>query len=297
MTPSSSQSALRPRPTMTVGLSCRAAAAFRGPGLAAGRAAGNRDADGAVGFEATAPERRAGAGAGLGCARGAPGGATCGAIWPSGEHRGRPLGPFSGAGGPVLRSDPCDQIARHRVRGDPGLQPTRRDAPLPRRPAPADLSERPRRRVDGGSTDDTVERLSAMSDVELIAGVGEQWWTGATWFGIESGTSAGDGRRLRDAAEQRHLVRTGDARGARRGVTTTRRGSRADRPSRGRLGREQWDMDRLVDLRDHAADGRARGDEATWPVDVLEGRGTLVPLHAIRAAGNVDPDRLPHYVG
>jgi GT2 family glycosyltransferase len=37
--------------------------------------------------------------------------------------------------------------------------------------------------------------------------------------------------------------------------------------------------------------------DSTWPVDVLEGRGSLVPIRAIRAAGNVDREQLPHYAG
>ena len=37
--------------------------------------------------------------------------------------------------------------------------------------------------------------------------------------------------------------------------------------------------------------------DATWDVDALEGRATLVPLEMVKAAGNVEPDRLPHYAG
>ncbi len=36
-------------------------------------------------------------------------------------------------------------------------------------------------------------------------------------------------------------------------------------------------------------------EPATWPTDLFEGRGTLVPMHMIRAAGNVDREHLPHY--
>ena len=63
--PSRSQSALRPAPTTTVGLTCRCPAGV-GEGLAAGRASGTGVSGGAVGFEATATGALAEAGVGLG---------------------------------------------------------------------------------------------------------------------------------------------------------------------------------------------------------------------------------------
>ena len=38
---------------------------------------------------------------------------------------------------------------------------------------------------DGGSTDAPSRSCDCHPEVTLIADVGEQWWTGSTWFGIE----------------------------------------------------------------------------------------------------------------
>ena len=53
-----------------------------------------------------------------------------------------------------------------------------------------------------------------------------------------------------------------------------------------------------VDWRDYTLTQRAGDPEpagSTWTVDALEGRGTLVPIRFIRAAGNVARQELPHY--
>jgi GT2 family glycosyltransferase len=149
--------------------------------------------------------------------------------------------------------------------------------------------------VDGGSTDDTVTRLDAMQDVHLIAGVGEQWWTGATWYGIEHALQHGRDDDFvmmlnNDTAFGAEMIEV--------------------------LVSESRRLDAAVAPIARAADGsvvnggvwidwgtyfitqgteEARVPRSSWAVDALEGRGTLLPLAAIRRAGNVNHVRLPHY--
>ena len=148
--------------------------------------------------------------------------------------------------------------------------------------------------VDGGSTDDTVARLSPMSDVHLISGIGEQWWTGATWFGIEHALQHGGdddyvmllnndtrfgpemvevlvGESIRFGAAVAPIARVEDG-------SVVNGGTWFDWKT--------YEITQGVDEREKAS---------TWPVDALEGRGSVVPIRAIRAAGNVDRARLPHY--
>jgi len=151
--------------------------------------------------------------------------------------------------------------------------------------------------VDGGSTDGTVAELQKVSDVHLIWGVGEQWWTGATWLGIDHALArAGDddfvmllnndtafGPEMLDVLVEESLrfdaAVAPIARAADGSVVNS--GTWID-----------WSA-YLIDQR--MTEPKAR--DSTWRVDVLEGRGSLVPVRAIRAAGNVDPVRLPHYAG
>ena len=39
--------------------------------------------------------------------------------------------------------------------------------------------------IDGGSRDGSAEQLATVEGITFIGGIGEQWWTGATWFGID----------------------------------------------------------------------------------------------------------------
>jgi GT2 family glycosyltransferase len=149
--------------------------------------------------------------------------------------------------------------------------------------------------VDGGSTDDTVERLSAEGDVELIAGVGEQWWTGATWFGIESALRQGTDNDFvmllnNDTSFGPDMLAVLVAESRRLGAAV----APIARDSDGSVVNGgvwiDWSAYDITQGKSDPASG-----VQTWPVDALEGRGTLVPIRAVRAAGNVDPVRLPHY--
>ncbi len=122
--------------------------------------------------------------------------------------------------------------------------------------------------------------------------VGEQWWTGATWHGIEHALPDGAVRRLRPAAERRHGVRrvtsssvlVDESRRARRCCRRRdRRRRRRDRRA------ERRRHDRLAGVRIPPQEVELGPDEFNGEVDTLEGRGVLVPLAMIRDAGNVDP--------
>ena len=149
--------------------------------------------------------------------------------------------------------------------------------------------------IDGGSTDDTVAVVAAEPDVTLIAGIGEQWWTGATWHGIEHALRTGSdddfvlllnndttfGPEMIEVLVRESLEH--DAAVAPIAVdaidgSVVNAGTTID-----------WQRFRMLHRRD------VPETPGTWPTDVFEGRGTLVPLRMIRVVGNVDRERLPHY--
>ena len=149
--------------------------------------------------------------------------------------------------------------------------------------------------VDGGSTDGTVAELQKVSDVHLIWGVGEQWWTGATWLGIDHALArAGDddfvmllnndtafGPEMLDVLVEESLRL--DA-----AVAPIARAADGSVVNAG-----TW-----IDWSTYVIEQRMSEPdvaESTWSVGVLEGRGSLVPVRAIRAAGNVERVRLPHH--
>ena len=152
--------------------------------------------------------------------------------------------------------------------------------------------------VDGGSRDGSLEALREEADITLIADVGEQWWTGATWYGID------------------HALRTG---GADDFVLLLNDDTVIDRDFVSVLAEESISHDAAVGAMivdaDDETDVLNAGVTIDWPaygfhlkkalgpsefnegVDTLEGRGVIVPLRMIRDAGNVDPEHLPHYAG
>ena len=86
--------------------------------------------------------------------------------------------------------------------------------------------------VDGGSRDGSVEALRRLPTITVIADVGEQWWTGATWFGVEHALAHG-------AADDFVMLLNNDTsfaprhgRRARVRVASTRSRCRAHRASR-----------------------------------------------------------------
>ena len=151
--------------------------------------------------------------------------------------------------------------------------------------------------VDGGSRDGSLEALEELDGITLIAHVGEQWWTGATWYGIDHALKTGTADDLVlllnddtvfDASFVEVLVDDCREHGAAIGATIVD----ADDPV------QVLDAGVTIDWRAYGFHTRREigADELNFDVDTLEGRGALVPLAMIRHAGTVDPHRLPHYV-
>lgn len=153
---------------------------------------------------------------------------------------------------------------------------------------------------DGGSTDGTVEAVRAEHpDVVVLASREELWWTGAMAAGIDHALAQGRGEG--DCV----LMMNNDTRIPPDYVATLLRASRESGAAVGSLVVDSRDPARVLDageyvdwatysfpVRSHVDPGeRLRTD-----VDVLPGRGSLVPLAMIRKAGNVDAALLPHYL-
>lgn len=155
--------------------------------------------------------------------------------------------------------------------------------------------------VDGGSTDETVAALRRdWPQVEVIAGHGELWWAGATRLGIERALelSAGDDDKV--------LLINNDTVIGPEYVATLARVSDRERAAVGALVVDSRDPSLVLDAGEFIEWTTYRfpvktfvtpGETFCDQVDVLPGRGSLVPLWMIRQAGNVDAERFPHYIG
>lgn len=154
--------------------------------------------------------------------------------------------------------------------------------------------------VDGGSTDGTIEAVKReFADVVLLQGEKELWWAGAMRAGIEYAVT----NRLSD--EDMVLMMNNDTAIGPPYVDTLVRVSRERNAAVGGLIVDSRDPSRIVDA----------GESIDWEqymfpvktvvnpgeifcdqIDLLSGRGTLVPMAMIRQAGNVNADVFPHYI-
>jgi GT2 family glycosyltransferase len=154
--------------------------------------------------------------------------------------------------------------------------------------------------ADGGSTDGSVDILRREHpDVVVLEEGRPLWWSGAMRLGIDW-----------VLANSRHpddmlLMMNNDTLISPPYVETLVRVSRETDAAVGALIVDSRDPTRILDAGEFI-DWR----EYTFPVktaiepeearcdrvDVLSGRGSLVPLRMIRVAGNVDDRRFPHYV-
>jgi GT2 family glycosyltransferase len=154
--------------------------------------------------------------------------------------------------------------------------------------------------ADGGSTDGTVETIRGEHpDVVVLTSETEQWWAGSMAIGID--------RVLKESRDANDciLMMNNDTQIPSDYVETLMLAAQTYNAAVGAL---------VVDSRDetHILDAGEYIDWATYSfpvknsvdadecfcddVDVLPGRGSLVPLRMIRAAGNVDANTLPHYL-
>ena len=155
--------------------------------------------------------------------------------------------------------------------------------------------------VDGGSTDGTPAILKReYPECVVLEGREELWWTGAMHKGIEHvlARSRVDDDRL--------LMMNNDSLVGPDYVETLVRVSRETGAAVGALIVDSLDASRILDAGE-SIDWSAYtfpvktavgvGETFFDQVDVLPGRGTLVPLWMIRSAGNVNAKAFPHYIG
>jgi len=154
--------------------------------------------------------------------------------------------------------------------------------------------------ADGGSTDGTQDAIKReYPDVVLLCGAKELWWTGAMRIGIEYAL------RHRASDEDAVLMMNNDTLIDPRYVETLVRVSRERKAAVGGLIVDSRDPSHIVD-----AGELIDWEHYTFPVkttvepgeifydqiDLLSGRGTLVPMGMILQAGNVNAEVFPHYI-
>ena len=153
---------------------------------------------------------------------------------------------------------------------------------------------------DGGSHDGTVERVRAdFPDVVALQSEKELWWSGAMEAGIQyalASSRSDDDCLLMlnndtefDCAFVGTLVRASQEHHAAVGALTTDSADpRVILEAGVTIDWERYAFRFKTDVGD--------GERYNFDVDVLPGRGTLVPLYMIRRAGAIDVERFPHYI-
>ena len=154
--------------------------------------------------------------------------------------------------------------------------------------------------ADGGSTDGSVETIRAEHpDVVVLTSETELWWTGSMAMGIEYALREGQG------AEDCILMMNNDTQIPDDYVATLVMAEQTYNAAVGALIVDSRDAARVLDAGEYidwatysfpVKNDVAVGECFCDDVDVLPGRGSLVPLRMIRMAGNVDAKMLPHYL-
>lgn len=153
--------------------------------------------------------------------------------------------------------------------------------------------------IDGGSTDGTQARLKQKHpDVVFLEGQ-DLWWGGASHLGIEwalsNSTSDDDFIMLinNDTTFDEHYVKTIIAHCRKEEAAFCGVVVDADDPDHiiDAGVNLDWANYHFKGLHEIPADRRPKLDCC-----VLPGRGTVVPIHAVRKAGNIDDVRFPHYL-
>ena len=154
--------------------------------------------------------------------------------------------------------------------------------------------------VDGGSTDGTLEQISReYPHVELLQANKELWWGEAMQFGVEHCLRCSredddmllmmNNDTLIDSGYVATLVRVSQERNAAiAGVIVD-----SSDPSR------VLDAGEFIDWNTYSfpvKTVREPGETYVEGVDLLSGRGTLIPLCYGARAGNVNATRFPHYI-
>ncbi len=151
--------------------------------------------------------------------------------------------------------------------------------------------------VDGGSRDSSLDEWRTTEGITLIAEIGEQWWTGATWHGVRYALAQGnaddfvlflnDDTTIPDDLIQVLVEEAGAHHAAVEAL-------QVDDTDHSRVlaagARFDWAHYRSVPLEPPPPAG---GFDAR--TEVLDGRATIVPLSILREVGNVRRRALPHY--
>ena len=159
--------------------------------------------------------------------------------------------------------------------------------------------------VDDGSTDGTGEMIEKeFSDVILLKGDGNLWWTGATNIGVEYVLSR--------AEQDDYILTLNDDTVVRSDYLKTLLDSALNHPDSliGSISVSNENESTIVDAGfrinwltakyTNLAGGRRYKDilhesSLIQKVDVLSGRGTLIPIEVFQKIGLYDFKRLPHY--
>ena len=154
--------------------------------------------------------------------------------------------------------------------------------------------------VDGGSTDGTPEKIRRdYPHVDVLQGQKELWWGEAMQFGIEY--SLGQSRRDDDML----LMMNNDTLIGPDYVETLVRVSQARHAAVGGVVVDSSNPSHVLDAGEFidwdtysfpVNTVQKPGDIYVEGVDLLSGRGTLIPLSMVRDAGNVNGARFPHYI-
>lgn len=154
--------------------------------------------------------------------------------------------------------------------------------------------------VDGGSTDGTPEQIRReYPHVEVLQGQRELWWGEAMQFGIEH--CVRHSRRDDDML----LMMNNDTLVDPEYVATLVRVSHERNAAVGGVIVDSSDPSRVLDAGEFVdwntysfpvKTVREPGETYVEGVDLLSGRGTLIPLSMVREAGNVNGTRFPHYI-
>ncbi|MEZ2129479.1 MULTISPECIES: methyltransferase domain-containing protein [unclassified Sinorhizobium] len=153
---------------------------------------------------------------------------------------------------------------------------------------------------DGGSTDGTPDAIRAeFPDVVVLTSNTELWWSGSTAMGIDFA--------LKDSGNRDNLVllMNNDTQIPADYVEKLADASRLYDAAVGALIVDSRDVRKTLDAGEYIdwatysfpiKHSVEPGERFCDDVDVLPGRGSLIPLRMIRAAGNVDAVLLPHYL-
>ena len=154
--------------------------------------------------------------------------------------------------------------------------------------------------ADGGSTDGTVQAIrTEHPDVVMLTSETELWWAGAMAMGVDHILHNSE------SADDYLLMMNNDTQIPVNYVDTLVSAAETYGAAVGALVVDSRDTTRILDAGEYidwasysfpVKNTVAIGERFCDDVSVLPGRGSLIPLQMIRTAGNVDADRLPHYL-